>query len=82
MAEKAVSPAPAAPKVYEFLKDVRGMSVDSLKDKLFTMRKDLINLRIYQTNNEKPWKPSDIQRLRKDIARVLTVITEKQNQAS
>lgn len=57
--------------------EVRAMSVADLEKKLADLKKDLFNLRLQHATNqlENPGKINDVK---KDIARVKTIIREKQ----
>lgn len=56
--------------------ELRNMTVDELKQKETDLRKELFNLRFQQTTGEIE-NPLRIRYVRKDIARVLTVMNEK-----
>ena len=56
--------------------DFREMTVDELKQEEANLRKELFNLRFQKVTGELE-NPMRIRQTRKDIARVLTVITEK-----
>lgn len=56
--------------------ELRAMSVDELRQKEADLRKELFNLRFQQVTGEIE-NPLRIKHVRKDIARVLTVINEK-----
>lgn len=56
---------------------VRALSMDELKQKEQDLRKELFNLRFRLATGEVE-NPMRIRALRKDIARVLTVMTEMQ----
>jgi len=58
--------------------EFRNMTVDELKQKESDLRKELFNLRFQQVTGEIE-NPLRIRHVRKDIARVLTVINEKVN---
>ncbi|MDA8082877.1 MAG: 50S ribosomal protein L29 [Nitrospiraceae bacterium] len=57
--------------------ELREVSADELLKKEQDMRKELFNLRFQKATGEIE-NPMRIRALRKDIARVLTVLTEKQ----
>ena len=57
--------------------DVRAMSVADLEKKLADLKKDLFNLRLQNATNQLE-NPSRINDVKKDIARVKTIIREKQ----
>lgn len=56
--------------------EFRTKTVDELKQEETSLRKELFNLRFQQVTGEIE-NPMRIKHVRKDIARVLTVITEK-----
>lgn len=56
--------------------DLRAMTIEELKEKEMEMRKELFNLRFRLATGEVE-NPMRIRSLRRDIARVLTIMTEK-----
>jgi large subunit ribosomal protein L29 len=56
--------------------ELRAMTADELKQEEANLRKELFNLRFQKVTGEIE-NPMRIRQTRKDIARVLTVITEK-----
>lgn len=56
--------------------EIREMSVEELNVKLNDLKKDLFNLRFQNATNQLE-NPKKITEVRRDIARVKTVITEK-----
>jgi large subunit ribosomal protein L29 len=56
--------------------DLRQLTVDELKQEEGNLRKELFNLRFQKTTGEIE-NPLRIRHVRKDIARILTVINEK-----
>jgi large subunit ribosomal protein L29 len=56
--------------------ELREITVDELQKKEHDMRKELFNLRFQQATGEIE-NPMRIRALKKDIARILTVMTEK-----
>lgn len=56
--------------------EIRALSVDELKQKETDLRKELFNLR-FQLSKGELQSNSRIRAVRKDISKVLTVITEK-----
>lgn len=56
--------------------ELRAMTVEELREKEKELRKELFNLRFRLATGELE-NPMRIRSVRKDIARVLTVITEK-----
>lgn len=59
--------------------ELRNMSVEELNKKNDDLRKELFNLR-FQTVTGEIQNPKRINAVKKDIARVLTIITEKAKQ--
>ena len=60
------------------IKDVRGVSVDKLTEKLQELKKDLFMLRMQHATNQLD-NPMQLAAVKKDIARVKTIIREKTN---
>lgn len=56
--------------------ELRAMTIDELDQKEKELRKELFNLRFQQATGEIQ-NPKRIYALRKDIARILTIKTEK-----
>lgn len=61
--------------------ELRALSVAELQQKEMDVRKELFNLR-FQLSKGELENNMRIRSLRKDIARILTVITEKEKEAS
>ena len=59
------------------IKDVRGLSVDKLNEKLQELKKDLFMLRMQHATNQLD-NPLQIAAVKKDIARIKTIIREKE----
>ena len=57
--------------------EIRSMSVDELNTKLVDLKKDLLMLRMQHATNHLD-NPNKISAVRRDIARVKTVIREKE----
>ena len=57
--------------------EVRAMSVEDLEKKLADLKKDLFNLRLQHATNQLD-NPVRIAEVKKDIARVKTIIREQQ----
>jgi large subunit ribosomal protein L29 len=57
--------------------EIRGLSVEELKQKEMDLRKELFNLR-FQLSKGELANNMRVRAVRKDIARVLTVMTQKQ----
>ena len=60
------------------IKNVREMSVEKLQEKLQELKKDLFMLRMQHATNQLD-NPMQIAAVKKDIARVKTIIREKTN---
>lgn len=58
-------------------KDLRELSIPELKEKLSKLREELFNLR-FQRALHRLENPMRIRSIRRDIARVLTVLREKE----
>ena len=58
--------------------EIRNMSVSELEAKLVELKKDLFMLRMQHATNHLD-NPNKITAVRRDIARVKTVLREKQN---
>lgn len=58
-------------------KDLRELSIPELKEKLSKLREELFNLR-FQRALHRLENPMRIRAVRRDIARVLTVLREKE----
>ena len=59
------------------IKDVRGLSVEKLQEKLQDLKKDLFMLRMQHATNQLD-NPMQIAAVKKDIARIKTIIREKE----
>ena len=58
--------------------EIRGLSAAELEEKLAELKKDLFMLRMQHATNHLD-NPTKISATRRDIARVKTVLREKQN---
>ena len=59
------------------IKEVRGLSVEKLQEKLQELKKDLFMLRMQHATNQLD-NPMQIAAVKKDIARIKTSIREKE----
>jgi len=59
------------------MKEVRGLSVEDLNKKLNDLKKDLFMLRMQHATNQLD-NPMQIAAVKKDIARIKTIIREKE----
>lgn len=60
--------------------ELRDMNIQDLKDKLLSQKKELFNLR-FQLATGQLENQMQIKNVKRDIARINTIITEKQTQA-
>ena len=63
-------------KTRDFVKELNNKSVDELNNELVAAKKELFNLRFQNATNQLD-NTSRIKEVRKNIARIQTVITEK-----
>ena len=59
------------------IKDIRALSVEKLEEKLQDLKKDLFMLRMQHATNQLE-NPMQIAAVKKDIARIKTIIREKE----
>ena len=59
------------------IKEIRGLSVEKLEAKLQELKKDLFMLRMQHATNQLD-NPLKIAAVKKDIARIKTIIREKE----
>ena len=59
------------------IKDIRNLSVEDLQKKLSDLKKDLFMLRMQHATNQLD-NPMQIAAVKKDIARIKTIIREKE----
>ena len=67
-------------KINEFVEDLRTKSAAELNEELVAAKKELFNLRFQNATNQLD-NTSRIKEVRKNIARIQTVIVEKANAA-
>ena len=67
-------------RVKEYVKSLNQKSIDELKIELVDMKKRLFNLRFQQATNQLK-NTSEIKIVRRNIARIQTLITQKQRKA-
>ena len=67
-------------KTNEFVKDLNTKSAAELNDELVAAKKELFNLRFQNASNQLD-NTSRIKEVRKNIARIQTVIAQKANAA-
>ena len=65
-------------KINTFVNELRGKSVEELNEELVAAKKELFNLRFQNATNQLE-NTSRIKEVRKNIARIQTVITEQAN---
>jgi large subunit ribosomal protein L29 len=56
--------------------DVRSKTADELKDQLVGLKKEQFNLR-FQRATQQLEKPTEVKKVRRDIARIKTILGEK-----
>ena len=67
-------------KINKYVEDLKAKSAAELNDELVAAKKELFNLRFQNATNQLE-NTSRIKEVRKNIARIQTVITEKANAA-
>lgn len=67
-------------KIKEYVEDLRAKSAAELNDELVAAKKELFNLRFQNATNQLD-NTSRIKEVRKNIARIQTLIVEKANAA-
>ena len=67
-------------KTNKFVEELKAKSVKELSDELVAAKKELFNLRFQNATNQLD-NTSRIKEVRKNIARIQTVITEQANAA-
>ena len=67
-------------KINKFVKDLNGKSVAQLNEELVAAKKELFNLRFQNATNQLD-NTGRIKEVRKNIARIQTIITEKEKVA-
>ena len=65
-------------KINKFVEDLKAKSVAELNEELVAAKKELFNLRFHNATNQLE-NTSRIKEVRKNIARIQTVITEQAN---
>ena len=60
-------------------KELRNMTLQELEQKIHSLKEQLFNLR-YQAKTARLEKPSQIGKVKRDIARILTIIKERENE--
>ena len=65
-------------KINKYVEDLKSKSAAELNEELVAAKKDLFNLRFQNATNQLD-NTSRIKEVRKNIARIQTVITEKAN---
>ena len=67
-------------KINKYVEDLRAKSVEELNEELVAAKKELFNLRFQNATNQLD-NTSRIKDVRKNIARIQTIIAEKVNAA-
>ena len=65
-------------KVNEVVKELRALSDEDLKAKITESKKELFDLRLKQSTGSLE-KPSRIREFRKNVARMKTILAEREN---
>ena len=65
-------------KVNEVVKELRTLSNEELESKIKESKKELFDLRLKQSTGSLE-KPSKIRELRKNVARMQTILKEREN---
>ncbi len=65
-------------KVNELVKELRALSTEDLEAKIKESKKELFDLRLKQSTGSLE-QPSKIHELRKNIARMKTILAEREN---
>jgi len=65
-------------KVNEVMKELKALSNEELETKIKESKKELFDLRLQQSAGSLE-KPSKIRELRKNIARMNTILSEREN---
>ena len=65
-------------KVNEVVKELRGLSAEELETRIKESKKELFDLRLKQSTGSLE-QPSKIHELRKNIARMKTILAEREN---
>ena len=68
-------------KTNNYVKELKAKTVEQLNDELVGAKKELFNLRFQNATNQLD-NPSRIKDVRRNIARIQTVITEKKANAA
>lgn len=68
-------------KTNEYVKELTAKSAEELKNELVTAKKELFNLRFQNATNQLD-NTARIREVRKNIARIQTVMTKKQMEAA
>lgn len=61
------------------IEDIRKMSTEDIKNEIASLKKELFNLRFKQATGQLQ-NTADISKNKKTIARMYTVLTERENQ--
>jgi large subunit ribosomal protein L29 len=62
------------------IEEVRGLTADQLNDNLLNLKREQFNLRFQQATGQME-KSHRVEQVRRDIARIKTVMRQKSNQA-
>ena len=57
-------------------KEIKKLSIDELKNKVNSLKKDLFNFRFRKVNGQLE-EPTKVSQIKKDVAKILTVLNQK-----
>ena len=63
------------------VKEIRSMSKDDLDTKLVELKKELLKLNAQISTGTTPKSPGQVKQVKKNIARILTILSEKSKEA-
>ncbi len=63
------------------VEELRGLAVEELEEKVNKLKKDLMQFR-FQAKTGKLERHSTLSEAKKDIARILTIVNQKKNEAN
>ena len=57
-------------------KEIKKLSIDELKNKVNSLKKELFNFRFRKVNGQLE-EPAKVSQIKKDVAKILTVLNQK-----
>lgn len=63
-------------------KELRGLSVEELNTRMKEFKKELLKLSVEVASGANPSSPGKIKQVKKNIARILTLLKEKEKEAN